>query len=49
MGGSHHKNGRRNGPKNINNGKFHKTKTVGRPRTRWEDVVQSDALQVLRM
>jgi hypothetical protein len=49
MGGSHHKNGRRNDPKNIINGKFHNTKTVERPRTRWEDVFQSGALQVLRI
>jgi hypothetical protein len=49
MGGSHHKNGRTNDPKKIINGKCHNTKAVGRPRTRWEDVVQSDALQVLRI
>ena len=49
MGGLPPKNGRRNDSKKIINGKFHNTKAVGRPRTRWEDVVQSDALQVLRI
>jgi hypothetical protein len=49
MGGSHHKNEGRNDPKKIINGKYHNTRTAGRPRTGWEDVVQSDALQVLRI
>jgi hypothetical protein len=31
------------------NGTFHNTRTVGRPRTRCEDVVQRDALQLLRI
>ena len=34
-------------PKKVLNGKFHTTRTVGRPRTRWADVVQRDALQLL--
>ena len=34
-------------PKKILNGNFHTTKSVGRPRTRWVDVVQRDALQLL--
>jgi len=29
------------------NGNFHTTRPVGRPRTRWADVVQRDALQLL--
>ena len=34
-------------PKKVLNGNFHTTRPVGRPRTRWADVVQRDALQVL--
>jgi hypothetical protein len=34
-------------PKKILNGNFHTTRPVGRPRTRWADVVQRDALQLL--
>ena len=34
-------------PKNVSNGNFHTTRPVGRPRTRWVDVVQKDALQLL--
>ena len=34
-------------PKKVLNGNFHTTRAVGRPRTRWADVVQRDALQVL--
>jgi hypothetical protein len=34
-------------PKMILNGNFHTTRAVGRPRTRWADVVQRDALQLL--
>ena len=34
-------------PKKVLNGNFHTTRTVGRPRTRWADVVQRDALQLL--
>jgi hypothetical protein len=29
------------------NGTFHNTRPVGRPRTRWADVVQRDSLQLL--
>jgi hypothetical protein len=29
------------------NGNFHTTKQVGRPRTRWADVVQRDSLRLL--
>jgi hypothetical protein len=29
------------------NGKFHNTRSAGKPRTRWEDVVERDAVQVL--
>jgi hypothetical protein len=47
MGGSHHKNGRRKDPKKILNGKFHNERSVGKPRTRWENVVQRDASLVL--
>jgi hypothetical protein len=34
-------------PKKVLNENFHTTKPVGRPRTRWVDVVQRDALQLL--
>jgi hypothetical protein len=34
-------------PKRDLNGKFHNTRSVGRPRIRWEDAVQTDALQIL--
>jgi hypothetical protein len=34
-------------PKRVLNGNFHTTRPVGRPRTRWADVVQRDALQLL--
>jgi hypothetical protein len=27
-------------PRRVLNGKFHSTRTVGKPRTRWEDVVR---------
>ena len=49
MGGSYNKDGRRKDsiPKKVLNGNFHTTRPVGRPRTRWVDVVQRDALQLL--
>jgi hypothetical protein len=34
-------------PKKVLNGNFHTTRPVGRPRTRWADVVQRDSLQLL--
>jgi hypothetical protein len=34
-------------PKRVLNGNFHTTRPVERPRTRWADVVQRDALQLL--
>jgi hypothetical protein len=34
-------------PKRALNGNFHTTRPVGRPRTKWADVVQRDALQLL--
>jgi hypothetical protein len=34
-------------PKKVLNGKFRNTRPVGRPRIRWEDGVQKDALQIL--
>jgi len=34
-------------PKKVLYGNFHTTRPVGRPRTRWADVVQRDALQLL--
>jgi hypothetical protein len=33
-------------PKKVLNGKFHNTRPVGRPRIRWEDAVQKNALQI---
>jgi len=32
---------------NIFNGKFHKTLSVGKPRTRWADIVRRDTVQIL--
>jgi len=34
-------------PKKVLNRNFHTTRPVGRPRTRWANVVQRDALQLL--
>jgi len=34
-------------PKKALNGNLHTTRPVGRPRNRWADVVQKDALQLL--
>jgi hypothetical protein len=34
-------------PKTVLNRNFHTTRPVGRPRTRWADVVQRDALQLM--
>jgi hypothetical protein len=34
-------------PKQVLNGTFDNTRPVGRPRIRWADVVQRDALQLL--
>jgi len=34
-------------PKKVLNGNFYTTRPVGRPRARWADVVQRDALQLL--
>jgi hypothetical protein len=34
-------------PKEVLNGNFNTKRPVGRPRTRWADVVQRDALQLL--
>jgi hypothetical protein len=47
MGGSYNKDGRRKASKKGLNGNFHTTRPAGRPRTRWADVVQRDALQLL--
>jgi len=47
MDGSYNKDGRRKDSKKVLNGNFHTTRPVGRPRTRWADVVQRDALQLL--
>jgi hypothetical protein len=33
--------------KNVLNGKFCNTRPVGRPRIRWEEALQKDALQIL--
>ena len=34
-------------PKKVLNGNFHVARPMGRPRTRWADVVQRDARQLL--
>jgi hypothetical protein len=31
----------------VLHGKFHNARSVGRPRTRWKNVIQRDALQVV--
>ena len=36
-------------PKKVLNGNFYTTRPVGRPRTGWADVVQRDALKLLRI
>jgi hypothetical protein len=33
--------------KKVLNGKYHNTRPVGKPRTRWVDVVWRDTLQIL--
>jgi hypothetical protein len=47
MGGSYNKGGRRKDSKKGSKGKLSYHKPVGRPRTRWADVVQRDVLQLL--
>jgi hypothetical protein len=47
MGGSYNKDGKERIPKKVLNGNFHTTRPVGRPRTRWADVVHRVALQLL--
>jgi len=47
MGGSRNKDGRRKDSEKVLNGNFHTTRPGGRPRNRWADVVQRDALQLL--
>jgi len=34
-------------PQKIFNGKFHNTRPVEKPRTRWENVVRMDSSQIL--
>ena len=36
-------------PMKVLNGNFYTTRAAGRPRTRWADAVQRDALQLLRI
>jgi hypothetical protein len=48
LGRSYNKDERRkDSKKKVLNGNFHITRPVGRPRTRWADVVQRDAQQLL--
>jgi hypothetical protein len=47
VSGPYNKNGGRDDPKKGFKWNFHNTRPVGRPRTRWADVVQRDALQLL--
>jgi len=47
MGGSCYKVGGWRDPKKILNVKFHNTRPVGKPRTRWENVVRTDTSQFL--
>jgi hypothetical protein len=47
---AYYKNGRLKDPsKKVLNGKFHDTRPVAKPRTRWEDVVRRDTSQILGM
>jgi len=34
-------------PKKVLNGEFHKIRRVGKPRTRWEEVVRRDTPEIL--
>jgi len=34
-------------PLNVLNGKFHNTRPVQKPRTRWEDIIQRNTSQIL--
>jgi hypothetical protein len=34
-------------PQKVLNGEFHNTRPVGKPRTRWEDVVRRDTPEIL--
>jgi hypothetical protein len=43
----YNKDGRRKDSRKVLNGNFHTTRPVERPRTRWADVVQRDAIQLL--
>jgi hypothetical protein len=47
MGGTYSKNGKQRIPKKVLNGNSHTVRPVGRPRTRWTDVVQRDVRQLL--
>jgi hypothetical protein len=47
MGGSYNKDGRRKDSKKGSKRKIPYHKPVGRPRTRWVNVVQRDALHLL--
>jgi len=47
MGGSYNKDGRGKDSKKGSKQKLPYHKSVGRPRTRWVDAVQRDALQLL--
>jgi hypothetical protein len=48
MSGTDNKNGRtKDSKKKVLNGNFHIVRPVGRPRTRWVDMVQRDAQQLL--
>jgi hypothetical protein len=47
MGGPYNKDGRRKDSKKRSKRKLPYHKPVGRPRTRWANVVQRDALQLL--
>jgi hypothetical protein len=36
-------------PEKVLNGKFHDTRPVGKPRTRWKDFVRRDTAQIVRI
>jgi len=46
MGRSYNKDGKRKDPKKVLKGNFHTARAVARPKTRWANVVQRDALQL---
>jgi ATP-dependent protease Clp ATPase subunit len=49
MGGSSFKIGRQKDPKKVIYGKFNNISPVGKPRKRWEDIIQMDTSKILEV